>query len=422
MKRFIALWGIILFTTLKTHGQTLTGWVKDAESNESLPFATIGFKGTSLGTITNQEGYFELNVPKSAKNSEVVISYMGYKSTSIKVSDFTKTPEVILLKPSIVTLEEIVVRPLSPEEYIKRVVRNMEKAAPQEAYSAKAYYREKFKENNGYIAYNEGIFKFHYPEYEDTTSNQYQLALYETAKNPQELQFMKTMRDKKDDRKRRKAEKKGKEYEEDESEMIQVNFGGPKEILDLDINKLEAFMDSTQFRKFRYEFGTPVTYQDRELMVINFDSKGKVDHLKTEGKIYIDLKANAIASVEYTGDFVIPILLEPILFSFGISISTPRIKKVVRSQFIDGYWYPDYYTVEAHAVMKKRYMFHENEVSNFDIQQLLKINDIIPGDSTEIPKDKRFDSKEKPEEQVYNDQNWKWSDFDRVVEEGEINQ
>ena len=42
----------------------ITGYIKDANSGEALPYANILIKGTNRGTITNTDGYFVLvNVP-----------------------------------------------------------------------------------------------------------------------------------------------------------------------------------------------------------------------------------------------------------------------------------------------------------------------------------------------------------------------
>ncbi len=419
MKRIIAIWTFAFLGILQLHGQSVSGWVKDIETMEPLPFATVGVKGTTLGTITNEEGYFEFRV--NSIEGELVFNFMGYEPLIKPISSFLDEGRAATLKPTSITLDELVIRPLSPEDYIKRVVKNQINALPQQPYSANAYYREKFKENDGYIAYNEGIFKFHFPTYQDSLANQYQLCLYETAENPQEMQFLKRKTDKKEERKRKKAAKKGEEYEDDAKDLINVSFGGPNEILASQMGEeVDDFLDSTKFRKFRYEFGTPRKYQGRELMVINFRSRGKTDHQKTDGKIYIDTRLDAFAGVEYAGELIIPILIEPILLAFGISFSDLLISKVTRMQYIDGYWYPDYEKMDVTMQAKKRYLFSKNEISQFDIDQVLKVSDLRIGDTIEIPQNLRYDPAKNPEEQVQNTENWEWEDFNRIMEEGSV--
>lgn len=61
----------------------ITGTIVD-EYNEPLPGATVSIRGTTGGTITDIDGKFELNV---AKGTTLVVSFMGYNSENIVVSD-----------------------------------------------------------------------------------------------------------------------------------------------------------------------------------------------------------------------------------------------------------------------------------------------------------------------------------------------
>ena len=421
MKRLTVLWALVLFTLLEANGQMVKGLVKDAETKDPLPFATINFAGTSIGTVSNNDGYFELNIPASCVGKDVQISYMGYASAVMPVRSDSDSPKTILLKPATLTLAELVFRPLSPEDYIRRVVKNMGKSLPKEPFSSMSYYREKFLENGGYLAFTEGVFKSYYTSYQDTIPNQYQLVLYETAENPQEVQFMKSTFDKKDDRRKRRAQKKGEEIEAgDESGIgiIEGTFSGPDEILSMDLSKkLEPFLDSTQFKKFKYRFDDPVIYQGRELLVINFQSKGTVDHLKTKGRIYIDLQSDAFASIDYTGKFVIPFAIEPVLLAFGLTVSNPNITKTLRYQYLNGAWYPEYFHIDVDLELTKIHFFEKNEKSLFEIKQVLKVSDIRENSEEQIPAAKRLDPKKNPEGQVFNDDNARWADFNRLADE-----
>jgi len=55
----------------------VSGTVYD-ENNQPLPFASVGFKGTTVGMITNENGKFYLETKQN--NLTLVISYSGYKA------------------------------------------------------------------------------------------------------------------------------------------------------------------------------------------------------------------------------------------------------------------------------------------------------------------------------------------------------
>lgn len=63
-------------------GKTLSGQVID-ETKEPLIGASILIKGTSIGTITDIDGNYTLNIPKGA--TELVFSYVGYESQTLPI-------------------------------------------------------------------------------------------------------------------------------------------------------------------------------------------------------------------------------------------------------------------------------------------------------------------------------------------------
>lgn len=72
----------------------LSGTVKDQKSREPLIGATIGEKGTSNGTTTDFDGKFKLIVSKLP--ATLIISYVGYQTREIPVSNSTTPLELTL--------------------------------------------------------------------------------------------------------------------------------------------------------------------------------------------------------------------------------------------------------------------------------------------------------------------------------------
>lgn len=61
----------------------IRGKVTDGTSNEPVEFATVFVSNTSIGTITDKEGQFELSIP--AGQFDLVVSFMGYSSKVVKI-------------------------------------------------------------------------------------------------------------------------------------------------------------------------------------------------------------------------------------------------------------------------------------------------------------------------------------------------
>lgn len=85
--------------------QQVIGTVTDASTGETLPGVNILVKGSTVGTVTNLEGEYRLEVP--ASDAVLVFSFIGYLSEEIPVGDQTSIR--VNLTPDIKSLEEIVV-------------------------------------------------------------------------------------------------------------------------------------------------------------------------------------------------------------------------------------------------------------------------------------------------------------------------
>lgn len=83
----------------------LKGVVVDS-SGEAIIGVNISVKGTKLGTITNFEGAFSLQLPESAR--ELSVSYIGYESQIIKLTPGQRSVRIVL-KGDLKQLDEIVV-------------------------------------------------------------------------------------------------------------------------------------------------------------------------------------------------------------------------------------------------------------------------------------------------------------------------
>jgi outer membrane receptor for ferrienterochelin and colicins len=90
----------ILFLSNKASAQDagfrrVAGKVSDNSNNESLPGATVKGLSANYGTMTDAEGYFQLDIPDSA--GSIVVSYTGYESDTLSISSASELK--IGLKP-----------------------------------------------------------------------------------------------------------------------------------------------------------------------------------------------------------------------------------------------------------------------------------------------------------------------------------
>ncbi len=105
MKIYLSLF--LLFLSIYVYPQfTITGTVLDSSSREPLPSASVYCQNSTSGTYTNKQGEFSLSL--KAGSYDLVISYTGYKTQNIRVSNDNKT-EVLLVKED-KSLSEVVIK------------------------------------------------------------------------------------------------------------------------------------------------------------------------------------------------------------------------------------------------------------------------------------------------------------------------
>jgi hypothetical protein len=395
----------------------ISGAISNKENSEPLPFASITLKNHAVGTISNESGKFDFYIPKSMRNDTLSISFIGFNTYEVPLTNITNDLD-IKLQPANNLLDEVLLTDMSPLDYIKKAIEKISENYPQEAYESIAYYREKFLENGKIIDKKEGIFKTYYYKAGDTIKNQHQLLLYRPAENPQKFQFMREWIEEKQEKERKRAEKKGEEYKtEDEYDgTIDVDFGGPKSVIDLDINNGKGennFLNPKYYNKYEYTFGEETYLNGEKLITIYFKARKSIDHIKDKGKILISKENYAIISIELTGKFNIPFIIKPILFAIGISIKNPTFSQVISYQNFKGLWYPKLFRWDANVKLVKRHMFDTNENSSINIGQVFSINNINM-DPTGIPKEKIFEPNNKMEDQVYNDTGLNWNEMNVV--------
>jgi TonB-linked SusC/RagA family outer membrane protein len=108
MKKIALFLSILLFMgTLVVNAQTraITGTVTSADDGLPIPGVSILVKGTTLGTVTNIDGDFTLQVPQSAQ--VLVFSFVGMATQEIEIG--SNTTINVTLSPDNLGIEEVVV-------------------------------------------------------------------------------------------------------------------------------------------------------------------------------------------------------------------------------------------------------------------------------------------------------------------------
>lgn len=162
MSRFRQLYNghyiLLLLLSLPLYSQqTIRGTVSDGESGAPLPAANIQIDGTYTGTITNDNGGYILELPELP--ATLIVSYIGYATRSVTVTEETGDVQDIALTPVLYELAPILVTGEDPAVNIMRKVieKKREWQARLNTYTADAYTRQLLENDSGIVSISESI-------------------------------------------------------------------------------------------------------------------------------------------------------------------------------------------------------------------------------------------------------------------------
>ena len=146
MKKFIKFYIHICFLSclplcLFAQNNFFNGKVFDFETKEPLPFANIFIEGKSIGTVSNSQGEFVLDIKIANYNDSVIFSYMGYENFKISTKDI-KEFEFIYLRKSLLKLPNLSIyaQNLSVKDIIKLIKTNYVENYPQKNFRSKIFF------------------------------------------------------------------------------------------------------------------------------------------------------------------------------------------------------------------------------------------------------------------------------------------
>ena len=117
--RFVNIVIVFMLLSVSAFAQkkyTISGYIKDAESGETVIAANIGIKDKN-GMMSNQYGYW--SVTMIAGNYEIVASHVGYKATIIYINLTKDTSVNIILSNGSITSEEVIVTSTKRENNVR---------------------------------------------------------------------------------------------------------------------------------------------------------------------------------------------------------------------------------------------------------------------------------------------------------------
>jgi len=247
------------------------GEIQDAETGESLPFAAIWVQNSIMGTISNEDGIFSLQIRASVTNDSILISYLGYQTLTIPLTNIPKY-QVYKIESTSIPLQEVIIRGLYPEALLRLAIANKKKNYPNHAFVQRAFYREAIKRDKKYMLYSEGVL--------DVLKRPYRPSLFnEQVKLIKQRSF--------------------KSIELEDTVQIKL-YGGIQTSLDLDVVKHSfSFIDQELMSKYIYAMRDMVLNDGKLTYKIRFKPKNTKQAFAYEGFVFLDVESLAFVKLEF---------------------------------------------------------------------------------------------------------------------------
>lgn len=85
---------------------TITGRIINSETNEKVPYVSIGIEGKTTGTVSNNAGEFSLKISENISPSDsITFSSIGFKTVKFALADLSEMDNKINLVPVVYELE-----------------------------------------------------------------------------------------------------------------------------------------------------------------------------------------------------------------------------------------------------------------------------------------------------------------------------
>ena len=323
----------------------LTAKIVDVVTNKPIVFASVYKTGTSIGTVSNSDGDFELKIPGKSTKGTLSITHLGYKNKEIDIKDILTKEVSISLEQHAIAIEEVVIKDINPEELLRQALLKRRDNYNINAEMQTSFYRETLKQNRNYVSISEAVLDIYNSGYKDN------------------FDF---------DRVKIYKGRKSKNVKKMDTVLLKFQ-GGPRTAMFLDVVKNPGVILNPELFKF-YEFRLSgiTSVNDRDNYVIEFEQKNLEEFLPLyDGKIYIDIESTAITSLDFhlsekSLDDASRILVKK--KPAGMKMDVLSGNYMVRYREIDGLWVLNY--VRSEVVFKSKWdkkLFKTNITAMFEM-------------------------------------------------------
>jgi len=381
---------------LQAQSYTLRGRVLAGDTRDPLSNASVTVGNLNVSSVTNQDGYFTLRVPASARNSRLIIRYLGYENMEIPVITLLDKPNNhIALMPSFIELGPLEVVSGDGSELMREALSRIPQNYSTDPNMMVAFYRESIKKNANYISLVEtvlDVYKSSYRSYENDQAKIY-IGRKATDITPRDTVLMKFQ-------------------------------GGISTALMLDVAKNPEIVFGERGDEYIFTIQRMININNKPHYEINFMPQNGIKDILFRGKVYLDVESLAIVRMEFNMN-----VEDRKDASFIFIRRKPSKMKVdveearYVADFIEnnGKWFFNYSSTEVRFKVRWTNRFFGLFATNYTIGSEMAITDRYQESVKKFPRDERIRSTDVIAEKVehFQDPDF-WGEYNVIEPDIEI--
>ncbi|HPK30248.1 MAG TPA: carboxypeptidase-like regulatory domain-containing protein [Bacteroidales bacterium] len=359
MKRYLSIFmmSLLSMTTLFAYAENekeqndffvIYGKIIDVDTRTPLYFASISLDGTNIANVTNSEGFFSLKLPLDISGERIITtSYLGYLSTTLRVSDFRGSsdskPLVISMKAVPLSLDPATIRAYDARSLFYEAFSKVKQNYPQKDVGMTAFYREMVKKGSSrYLSLNEAIIDIEKAAYKDFSSMD-KAAVY---KGRGSINY-------------------------NSSDTLFIHYqGGIMSSLYVDLVKRPfagVYYDSIDYY-YNFKMGQTTVIDGKLFYVVEFDQKTDDPDASIlyRGRMFIESESLAIGRIEFAmnveGRKEAASIFVP-KKPANLRVDVEQATYIVNFKEYDGLWYYDYARLEVKFSTRRKHAIFRNYYS-----------------------------------------------------------
>ncbi|WP_228238972.1 carboxypeptidase-like regulatory domain-containing protein [Allomuricauda sp. M10] len=250
-----------------------SGEVVDEATNKPLVFATLAVEGTNISTISNTEGNFLLKVPKDVTSQNLIVSFLGYKTKTVPLSQLSEERNKISLEISVTQLSEININaPKDATALVRETMARRDDNYFENSTLMTAFYRETIKKRRKNVSLSEAVVNIYKTPYDSNRDDA--VELYKSRKST--------------------------DYSKLDTVALKLQ-GGPYNTLYVDIMKYPEYIFSPEMMSsYRFWFDRSTRINDKLVYVIKFNQLEGVVEPLYQGELFIDVENKILTNANFS--------------------------------------------------------------------------------------------------------------------------